>query len=239
MNRIVYIILLTSFMEASTYMGQIEPYEKILLVSEINGLITKVNRQAEYAFQDKRKKIVQIEKRIEKINLKGLKSSLDFSKKAYALKEGNFERKNKVKQISQYEKNLEKSTLYEMQSQMEELQKSINLLKYRLGKKTFFIQQKYVAKIYVREGDYVDVGNKVMQVYDVSKEKIELYVRAKEIEDIKTKEIFINNEKSEYKIEKISQVRDSTNLSSFLVRMVKKNLKPNKYFGTAVKVEFK
>ena len=226
-------------MEASSYMGQIEPYEKVLVVSETNGLITKVNRRSEYAFQNKRKRVVQIEKRAEEIELKGLKSSLNFSKQAYALKADNFARKNNVRQISQYEKNLEESTLYEVQSQMAELRKSINLLKYRLGKKTFFIQRKYVAKIYVREGDYVDVGSKIMEVYDVSKEKIELYVRAKEIEGIKSKKIFINNEKSKYKIEKISQVRDAKNLSSFLVRLVKKNSKPNKYFGTVVKVEFK
>ena len=226
-------------MNASSYMGQIEPYEKVLVVSETNGLITKVNRRSEYAFQNKRKRVVQIEKRAEEIELKGLKSSLNFSKQAYALKADNFARKNNVRQISQYEKNLEESTLYEVQSQMAELRKSINLLKYRLDKKTFFIKRKYVAKIYVREGDYVDVGSKIMEVYDVSKEKIELYVRAKEIKGIKSKNIFINNEKSKYKIEKISQVRDAKNLSSFLVRLVKKNSKPNKYFGTVVKVEFK
>lgn len=239
MKKIIFAILLTTFMEANSYMAQVEPYEKVLVLSEINGLVTKVNRDFEYNYSAKKRVIVKVEKRVEEIELKGLKSSLKFAKKAYALKEDNFSRKNKVRQISQYEKDLEKSSLYEIQSKMEELQKSIDLLEYKLGKKTFFLEQKYVGKIYVREGNYVDVGSKIMDVFDVSKEKIELYVRAKEIEGIQSKSIFINGKKSEYKIEKVSQVRDGVNLSSFLVRIVKKNFKPKRYFGTVVKVEFR
>jgi len=239
MKQMIFTVLLTTFMEANSYTAQVEPYEKVLVLSEINGLVTKVKREAEYGFLGQRKSLVQVEKRVEAIEVKGLKSSLKFSKRAYSLKADNFSRKNKVRQISQYEKDLEKSSLYEIQSQMEELQKNIDLLEYRIDKKTFFLEQKYVGKIYVREGDYVDVGSKIMDSYDVSKEKIELYVRAKEIEGIQSKSIFINGKKSEYTIEKVSQVRDGVNLSSFLVRIVKKNFKPKRYFGTVVKVEFR
>jgi len=101
------------------------------------------------------------------------------------------------------------------------------------------VNKKYIDKIYVREGDYVDVGSKIMDVYDVSKLKIELFVRAKEIEGLKSKKIFVDDKLSSFKIEKISQVQDGENLSSFLVRIVKKNTKPNRYFGSVVKVQFK
>ena len=226
-------------MEANSYMGQVEPYEKVRVLSEINGLVTKVNRDFEYNYSAKKRVIVKVEKRVEEIELKGLKSSLKFSKKAYALKEDNFQRKNNVRQISQYEKNLEESSLYEVESQMAEMKKSINLLKYRISKKIFQVNKKYIDKIYVREGDYVDVGSKIMDVYDVSKLKIELFVRAKEIEGLKSKKIFVDDKLSSFKIEKISQVQDGENLSSFLVRIVKKNTKPNRYFGSVVKVQFK
>jgi len=239
MKKIIFAILLTTFMEANSYMGQVEPYEKVRVLSEINGLVTKVNRDFEYNYSAKKRVIVKVEKRVEEIELKGLKSSLKFSKKAYALKEDNFQRKNNVRQISQYEKNLEESSLYEVESQMAEMKKSINLLKYRISKKIFQVNKKYIDKIYVREGDYVDVGSKIMDVYDVSKLKIELFVRAKEIEGLKSKKIFVDDKLSSFKIEKISQVQDGENLSSFLVRIVKKNTKPNRYFGSVVKVQFK
>ena len=239
MKKIIFAILLTTFMEANSYMAQVEPYEKVLVLSEINGLVTKVNRDFEYNYSAKKRVIVKVEKRVEEIELKGLKSSLKFSKKAYALKEDNFQRKNNVRQISQYEKNLEESSLYEVESQMAEMKKSINLLKYRISKKIFLVNKKYIDKIYVREGDYVDVGSKIMDVYDVSKLKIELFVRAKEIEGLKSKKIFVDDKLSSFKIEKISQVQDGENLSSFLVRIVKKNTKPNRYFGSVVKVQFK
>ena len=226
-------------MEANSYMAQIEPYEKVMILSEINGLVNVVDRQAEYTFQDNTNSIVEVEKSVEEIELMGLVSVLEFAKKSYALQEDNFARKNSVRQISQYEKNIEESSLYQIQSKMAELEKNINLLDHRITKKTFWIDRKYVGKIYVREGDYVDVGSKIMEVYDVSKEKIEFYVRAKEIKGMKSKTIFINDKQSEYKIEKISQVRDATNLSSFLVRMVKNNSNPNRYFGKVVKVEFR
>lgn len=60
-----------------------------------------------------------------------------------------------------------------------------------------------------------------IQPYDISKSKIELFVRAKEIKDIEKKSIFIDGNASSFQIEKISRVRGSHNLSSFFLRLIK------------------
>ena len=239
MKKIILVLLGATVLQAKVYMAQIQPYEKIEVVSETSGLIVNINRTQEFAYVSGSKSIVEVEKEREEIELSGLKKSLHLSQKIYKLKKSNFQSKNRVKQISRYEKNLEEGSVYEIQNSIVELQKNIKLLEYQKKKKSFFVKDKYINRIFVREGDYVDVGTKIMEVYDISKSKIELYIRASEIKNISEKTIMIDGKSSSFKIEKISMVRDSHNLSSFLVRLVKDAVSLEGYFGDVVKVEFK
>lgn len=239
MKKIIFLFLSIGFLNASSYMGQIQPYEKTEVVSEVNGIIVNVNRQLEFKYVSSGENIVEVEKEQEEIELSGLKKSLYLVQEIYKLKNSNFQSKNRVNQISRYEKNLEKSSVYEIQNSIAELQKNIKLIEYRKKKKTFSIHNKYINNIFVREGDYVDIGTKVMEVYEVSKLKIELYVRAKEIKNLSEKTIMIDGQPSSFKIDKISHVKDARNLSSFFVRLVKDSTSADTYLGDVVKVEFK
>ena len=239
MRKIILVLLSIGFLNANIYMAQIQPYEKTVIVSEVDGLIVKVNRQLEFKYTDESRNVVEVEKEQEDIELAGLKKSLHLVQKIYKLKFSNFQSKNRVKQISSYEKNLEQSSVLEIQNSIVALQKNIKLLEYQKKKKTFNIKNKYINNIFVREGDYVNIGTEIMEVYEVSKSKIELYVRAKEIKNLSEKTIFLDGKPSSFKIEKISKIRDSTNLSSFLVRLVKETSFLDKYFGDVVKIEFR
>ncbi len=239
MRQVLFLLLSVCFLDASSYMGQIQPYEKIVVVSEVSGLVIKVDRDLEFAYVEDKKNIVKVEKKREKIELSGLKNTLHLMQKIYKLKKSNFQSKNRVKQISRYEKNLEQSSVFEIQSSIANLQKNIELLKYQKEKKIFSIKERYINNIFVREGDYVDIGTKILEVYQISKSKIELYVRATEIKNLREKTILIDGKPSPFKIEKISKVRDANKLSSFLVRLVKDTTEAKGYFGDVVKVEFK
>lgn len=239
MRGVIFLLLSVGFLNASSYMGQIQPYEKIEVVSEVSGLVIKVDRSLEFTYVEDDKNIVKIEKKQEEIELTGLKDSLHSVQKIYKLKKSNFQSKNRVKQISKYEKNLEQSSVFEIQNTLFKLQNSIKLIEYQKEKKTFNVKEKYINNIFVREGDYVNIGTKIMEVYQVSKSKIELYIRAKDIKNLNKKTILIDGKPSSFKIEKISKVKDSINLSSFLVRLVKDTEDINGYFGDVVKVEFK
>jgi multidrug resistance efflux pump len=239
MKKIILIFIFSVALQANSYMAQILPYEKISVLSETSGLVTKVNKDLEYKYVQNKSIIVDIEKKKEKIELISLKMRLKFAQNSYDLKKENFLRKQKVRQINKYDKNIEKSILYEHQSQIQELKMHIKLLEYTINKKRFGAKNKYVGKIHVHNGDYVDIGSKIMDLYTISKSKIELYIREKEIKDLNSKKIYINDKVSNFKIEKISQIKDEYNLSSFFVRIVKENKNTNKYFGNIVKIEFK
>ena len=77
--------------------------------------------------------------------------------------------------------------------------------------------------------------------YDISKSRLDVYLPADEVESIEEKEIYINDTlTTDWKIEKISKVKDNRRISTYQVRLVKENREPKKIrFGEILKVEFR
>ena len=93
----------------------------------------------------------------------------------------------------------------------------------------------YLYEIFVEKGDYVNIGRDIALGYDLSKEKIDIFVPIDKIDTIKNKKIYINGKKSNFKISKIYKVTDTKYITSYKVELVGNGLK----FGDIVKVEFK
>ena len=93
----------------------------------------------------------------------------------------------------------------------------------------------YVFKICVKKDDYVNLGSLIANVYDVSKQKLTIYIPIEEIENIKNKKIYINGKKSNFTIYKIWDVTDDKFITSYKVELVGSGLK----FGEIVDIELK
>ena len=77
-------------------------------------------------------------------------------------------------------------------------------------------------------------------MYDISTLKVTLYLTQTEIEDLSSKNIFIDGVKSDFEVYKINKVKDEIKVSRYKVEFVKKNTKQDKYFfNKVVKVEIK
>jgi len=93
----------------------------------------------------------------------------------------------------------------------------------------------YLYSILVEKGDYVNIGRDIALGYDISKEKIDIYVPIEKIDEIKDKKVYLNGKKSNFKISKIFIVPDTKYITSYKVELVGNGLK----IGEVVRVEFK
>ena len=137
----------------------------------------------------------------------------------------------KTQYISTKEKVINlKLKVLDLQYQIEQLKDSIN-------KKRIVLTQQYLYKLLVRTGDFVAAGTALAQVEDSSKAKLILFLESEVLKGIKEKSIYIENEKTRYKINKIWKIADKKYISSYRVEIYIDT--PQNRFSKLVKVEFK
>jgi len=74
----------------------------------------------------------------------------------------------------------------------------------------------------------------VARGYDISKQKLYIYVPIDKIDSIKNKKVYINKKRSNFKIYKIWKIPDDKYITSYKVELIGKGLK----FGDIVNVSF-
>lgn len=236
---LLFLTLCFAFLHADYYMATTSPYKKTKIRSETSGLVIFSDQSLEYRYVEKKHPIIKIETKQEMITKNALQEQLSLQKSLLTIKTKNYESKAKIKQLSQYDKNLEKMGIIELKLSIHNTQTELKQLNYQLSKKSFFVKECYVDTLYVQKGELISQGEKLYDLYDVSQTKITLFIRHDEIEGIKNKTIYINDAPSTYTIEKISKLRDTQNVSTYQVEIVKPNLSKDISFGKIVKVEFK
>lgn len=225
---------------AKEYMAQINPHEKIEIKSEISGVVKYVNKEYASSFVKLNHVLIQINSKDEKIELQKEKDFLSIQKEIVKIKEKNYQAKNKIKRISKYEKNNEKLSFLESKKELVTTIQNIKRLENEINKKVFIVEDKYIGSIFINKEEYVNVGDRLFDMYDISKLKINLYLTKEEIEDLPKKRIFVDGVDSEYKIYKINKIKDEIKVSRYKVELIKKNLNPaNYFFNKVVKVEIR
>ena len=238
-------LLLLSFIITSTlfskeYMTQIKPYKSYEIKSEVAGIVNFVDVSKEAQFVHKKTLLVQLNTTDENIDLKAQKKLLQSQNEIIQIKEKNYKAKNRIKQLSQYDKNSEKLSYLESKKEHINTQKTIQTLKNSIHKKSFFVDKKYIGKIAVNPSEYVNVSDKVFDMYDISKLKITLYLTKNEIQDLEQQTLYINGQKSDFKVYKIYKIKDSVKVSRYKVEFTKNNPDINNYFfDEVVKAELK
>ena len=81
------------------------------------------------------------------------------------------------------------------------------------------------------------MGTPLAEVKDLSSAKLVLFLETDEVENIKTKTIYIDDKATPYTISKIWDVADEKFISSYRTEIVIKN--PKESFSKLLKVEFK
>jgi len=240
MKTIYILIFLSVALNASTYLAQIEPYENIKIKSEVSGTITFVDRLKEFSLIKKNTLLLTIDSKEESLSLRNMQDSLNIQNRILEIHKENYKKKSKVKHISDYEKSQEHLFVLNSKQTIANLRKSIKSLEYRKSKKIFNINNIYLNEIFIHKNEFVEQGDLLYELYDFSKSKLQVFIKASDINQIRNKKVFVNNIQDDFKIEKVSKVRDTRKISTYKVILIKENLKTNNFsFGQVVSVEFK
>ena len=245
MKKIIMLIIGVIYLFG--YKAKVEPFEVYNIKAVVNGRVVIANKDLE-ATNIKNKLIVKIDDTNNKIDLENLQNQLELLKKqinnqqiVVKRKKDIYERYKKLKTRSQTEKDLKffdyissLNQLISLKSQYNNTLANINKIKDTINKKRIKANG-YVFKIHVKKDDYVNPGSLTANIYNISKQKLTIYVPIEEIENIKDKKVYINGKKSNFKIYKVWDVPDDKFVTSYKVELIGNGLK----FGEIVNIELK
>jgi len=240
MIKIYLVLVLSSLINASTYLAKIEPYSFYKIKTQVAGVVTFSNKQEEFSYIKEHTKIITLDTREEELSLQSLKKSWTIQNEILKIHQKNFKKKLKVKHISEYERSQEKLLLLNSKQLINNLEKSIGILEKNMVDKKFYVNNIYLNEIFVEKNEYANEGELLYELYDFRKLKVVIFVKADEIDQLREKKLYVDNIHNDFKIEKISQIRDSKRVSTFKVVLSKVNLNNNNiYVGQVVRVEFR
>ena len=245
MRKVLVFFIITLF--AFAYQAKVEPFDVYKIKASVGGKVIKANKNLE-AKNVQNREIVKIDDKQNLIDLQNLQAQIKILKEEIKNQSAVVKRKKRIyekyktlKTKSQNEKDLKfydymnaLNQFLNLKSQFNNTLANIEKLKDTVSKKNIKVSG-YIYKIYINKDDYVAPGVLIADVYDISKQKLTIFVPIDEIEGIKNKKVYINSKPSSFKIYKIWKVPDTQYVTSYRVELVGSGLK----FGEIVKVELK
>lgn len=113
----------------------------------------------------------------------------------------------------------------------------IERLKDSIAKKNIRLKQRYLYKLAVRRGDFVNPGSALATIQDQSRGKLTLFLEPSELVDVQKKSVLIDGKETDYKVDKIWHVADEKFISSYRAEIYVDA--PQSHFSKLVKVELK
>lgn len=249
---------------SSEHYATVEPYNSVILKSAVSGLVTDVKLLHEGSVVEE-DMIIQIDNKLDKIHLKQQRKSLVLNQRILALNKGmiehleeqvkrlqsSYKRMNVLSSASIAQKDSAYSSFLAAQTQyistkekmmtlklkIVDIEYQIALLKDRIQHKHISLEDKYLYKLLVRKGDFVSPGTPLARVEDGSRAKLILFLDAEALQGIQEKAVYIDGEKTPYRVNKVWRVADEKYISSYRVEIYIEA--PKSRFSKLVKVDFK
>jgi len=144
---------------------------------------------------------------------------------------------NKLTTVSTTQKDNAFYSFASAKKQYLDMQYKVAQLEDSIRKKSIVLNNKYLYKLSVRKGDFVNPGSTLAQIEDTSKAKLVLFLEPEELSELGQKTIYLNGEKTEYKVDKVWQVADEKFISSYRAEIYIPT--PKGSFSKLIKVEIK
>ena len=264
MKKIVTLLLLSgAALFAKEYYSKVEPYEVLTIASNVSGQVTFADEKREGKRLDG-KPYVKIDDKLDRIELDNVDRKItllnntlrlnEAMQKNYeemlAKKQTNYDNIRELKTKSLIEKDREFYDLVATQNQLISTEKEVDNLKVQINDLNLREQQlqksiadkslsakgKVLYALSVKEGQVVNPGMELAKVADVSKAKLTIYLNADDMKNAKSRTLYLNGEKSRYKISRLWEIADSTHLSSYKAEII---IDAPKYFSELMKVELR
>ena len=262
--RFLFLLLSPLVLVAKVHYAKVEPFESITLKSAVSAQVTNAKQSLEGTTVTNNT-IIQLDAKLDKLKLassqssiklinsmlktnqnilSSLKESMD-RQKAYYYRISDIGSASKTQKDNAFYSYTSSRTQYfttkekidSLKKQRLDLKYEVSRLNDSISKKSIKVNNKFVYKLLVNKGDFVNMGTSLAQVKDLTSAKLVLFLETDELEKIKEKTIYINDKASDYKISKIWEIADEKFISSYRTEIVIKN--PKESFSKLLKVEFK
>lgn len=249
---------------AKVHYAKVESYESIILKSAVSALVMDVDLEAEGTMVQG-KRVIYLDDKLDKVNLTSSKQSVTLLQQmhdinhdiAQSLKEtvkrqeGYFNRINKLTTASKTQKDNAYSSftsaktqylgtrekIVNLEKQILDMEHKVAQLEDSIRKKSLVLNNMYLYKLMVRKGDFVNPGSPLAQIEDTSRAKLVLFLEPEELSGIDKKTVYINGEKTEYKVDKVWRVADEKFISSYRAEIYIPT--PKGLFSKLMKVEIR
>jgi hypothetical protein len=263
MRYILFLLIPISIL-ARVHYAKVEPYDRVILKSAVSAQVSRVSLEAEGKMVTNAE-VIRLDDHLDNVDLNDsirsisiLDNMLDINQEilsslADTLKrqKGYFDRLNRLTTASKTQKDTAfnsyvsaKNQYLSTKEKIESLKKQILDMEYKvarlkdiISKKSIRLRDRYLYKLSVREGDFVNPGSPLATVEDHSRGKLTLFLDLSELKDIGHKSIYIDGNKSSFSIDKVWSVADEKFISSYRVEIYID--RPQEYFSKLVKVELR
>jgi len=263
MKYLLFILVLPISLFSKVYFAKVEPKENLILKSAVSAQVTYAHKTLEgKKVQDDI--IVELDSQLDSLKITSLQESLNYidsmiatnqeivtalqesvqRQESYYYRVSNLQTGSQTKKDNAYYSYINSKTQYlstkekidSLEKQKVDINYEIARLQDSIGKKSIAVHNKFVYKILVNIGDFVNMGTPLVELRDLSSAKLILFLEADELKDIRKKKIYIDDKKTNYTIDKIWSVTDTKYISSYRTEII---IKPHNNFSKLLKVEFK
>jgi len=236
MKKIVSgLLLLSSISFATTYFAKVEPINSYTVKSSVSGKVIYANSALESKIAQNAM-VVKLDDSVDLIELEQSQEKLGNMQQVLKLQDNTLESFKRVSSKSQFDRDNQKIVILNTASTINDLKTKIATLKDTIKNKNLSEKNSYIYDVSVEVGDYVTPGTLLYTAMDLSKGKVEIFIPIDDAATIQDKEIYLDDKKSDLKIEKLYDVADSKHISSYKCEIIIPS--PEK-FSKLVKIEFK
>jgi hypothetical protein len=230
MKRFILPLLIALPLAAGTYKAKIEPYDAATVSAEVSGRIVTLDQRDE--LKTLNKVVIEIDHALDDVQLANDRNKLKLLKEQIAVKQAQYDSIKDLASQNRFTKDQYKTELLTLKMQAEDLRNVIAQLEDMIAKKRIALHGQYLKTLYVRKGEYVAPGTKLMKTEDHSGGRLVLYIDAEDRAALDRSKVTVEGEDG-WKIEKAAKSTDETYVSYYRVDLVKRGNVP---FGRVVTV---
>jgi len=263
MKIFLLLFLFINSVFANVYYAKVEPYELRKISSNVSGEVLFTDKDMLGRKLSKKPYII-IDSKIDQDELDAINLKLDLTKqilknnekilknleKTLLFKRKNYDRVRSLKIKSQIEKDNEYYKLVTSENSYINTQKEINTLKINIT--DLELRKKQLIKtindkrlrangfvlysLDVKPGQVVSPSMQLATIADTSKAILTIYLDDEDLSRLDKQTIFLNDKKTEYKIDRVVKIADSKNISKYKAQII---IGAPKVFSKLLKIELK
>lgn len=228
-----FYLFLLSQLWSDVYYAKAEPLKKHIIKSNVTGKVVFANESIEGSLAGATS-IILIDARVDRIEKQRLSSKVslltDSVKHYQAVYEKRFHYYKSIKKLSSKSKTSKDNAFYTQASAKQSLnsakielansKQALYTLNKQIREKQISFKNWYVYDLHVLEGDYVTLGTPLLTVADISKVKLTLFLSAYDASHAHDMDLYVNDIKSEVKLNQIWKMSDSEHLSSYEATLI-------------------